>query len=147
MGVRSVPSILRTLAIFVASLHATGGGLGSVVEAHDLRHAPAQPVVRTDVAEPSSRTGADEIAGQTLLFATAELSSPSLPGSVVRPFDSSPVLAPGRRPMARDPRSAHSAQQEPLARQVRATQPTVVEWLDIVLTSSPANDPQRIRAP
>jgi hypothetical protein len=109
---RSVPSLLRTLAIFVASLHASGGGVSALAEARDIAQAPSQPVLQTDAARASSGIGAEEMAGQTLLFGPAALASPSQDGSLARALEAAPAVAPARPPSTREPHKAPAALSE-----------------------------------
>jgi hypothetical protein len=147
MRVRPVPSLVRTLAIFLASLHASGSGFGALGGAPALAQAPAQPVLQTDALRPGSASGAEEIAGQTLLFVPSVLSSPIQDGSEVRSLDASPAVAPARPPSTRDPRSTHAARGEPAGGSEACSRCFAIAWARDWPCAPNGKAPQRIRAP
>jgi hypothetical protein len=147
MRVRSVPSLVRTLAIFLASLHAGGGGFAALGGAPALAQAPVQPALQTDAFRPGSASGAEEIAGQTLLYVPSVLSSPIQDGSDVRSLDASPAVAPARPPSTRDPRSTHAARGEPAGGVDACSGSAAVAWARDWPSAPTGKAPQRIRAP
>lgn len=147
MRVRSVPSILRTLAIFVASLQAGGGGFGSLADAHDLAKAPAQPVLQSGAARTTSNLSAEELAGQALLLAPATLSAPGQDGSNVSTLDAAPAVAPSRPPSTRTPRSVSADRGDLSYNADGVTCRGAVTRSRASFHSSLSKSPARIRAP
>jgi hypothetical protein len=146
MRVRSIPSVLRTLAIFIASIQAGSTGLASMAEARDLSQAPPKPVLQSDVLQTQT-IGAEEVAGQRLLFAPVGVSAPMQGGSEIQALETSTALAPARRPTSRDSRSTQAACEERLFRQYHGGRRTVVVVSSVALSARQAKAPRRIRAP
>ena len=146
MRVRSIPAVLRTLAIFVASIQAGSTGLASIAEARDLSQSPPKPVLLTDVSQAQT-IGAEEVAGQRLLIAPVGVSAPMQGGSEMQALETSTALVPARRPSSRESRSTQAACEERLIRHYNDGRRTVVVGPSVAGLARQAKAPRRIRAP
>jgi hypothetical protein len=97
MRSRSIPPLLRTIAIFLASVQATGVGLASASEARGLTQPLYRPALRAESAREAPVFSRRLASRERSLVVSPTVESPYQAETDVRSSDAGHLIVPARR--------------------------------------------------